>query len=243
VNTQTVFRDTINAAKAQTGCLANDVPPSPHNYLNVHYTSLSTHNDYTKVSIHTRTNALGIIPAVLDYLPQLATPRTPYRGKPWPLRHTQNSNLRNWVAHRELLLTTPAFTRVSYHRVNNSTCARKMSPPRRALFSLNVDSETEHLYQRVDDHRKDGKEKVKVIESSGPTVGHTDYQFVTKPFETLVNRTVDGIVEGSGKKLHSAEGEVTYSSQKSERGTGKRTVKTNRSSTRNIEREYDTSDL
>jgi ribose 5-phosphate isomerase B len=118
-----------------------------------------------------------------------------------------------------------------------------MSPPRRALFSLNVDSETEHLYQRVDDHRKDGKEKVKVIESSGPTVGHTDYQFVTKPFETLVNRTVDGIVEGSGKKLHSAEGEVTYSSQKSERGTGNTTVKTSRSSTRNIERDYDTSDL
>lgn len=118
-----------------------------------------------------------------------------------------------------------------------------MSPPRRALFSLNVDSETEHLYQRVDDKRKDGKEKVKVVESSGPTVGHTDYQFVTKPFETLVNRTVDGIVEGSGKKLHSAEGEVTYSSQKSERGTSSNTITTNRTSRRNIERNYDTSDL
>jgi hypothetical protein len=118
-----------------------------------------------------------------------------------------------------------------------------MSPPRRALFSLNVDSETEHLYQRVDSQRKDGKEKVKVIESSGPTVSHTDYQFVTKPFETLVNKTVDGIVEGSGKKLHSAEGEITYSSSKTERGTGTNTVTTNRPSRRNIERKYDTSDL
>lgn len=116
-------------------------------------------------------------------------------------------------------------------------------PPKRALFSLNVDSEADHIYQRVNDHSKPGKETTKVFESSGPTVGHTDLQFVTKPFEKLVNRTVEGVEEGSGKKVHSAEGELTYSSQRSSGGHGTKTIQSSTRSKRRIEQQYDTSDL
>ncbi len=116
-------------------------------------------------------------------------------------------------------------------------------PPKRALFALNVDSETDHTYQRVNDHSKPG-EKTKVIETKGPTIGHTDLQFVTKPFEKLVNRTVEGVEEEPGKKVHSAEGELTYSSQRSSSGTGsKKTVKDSTRTKRRIEQLYDTSDL
>lgn len=115
-------------------------------------------------------------------------------------------------------------------------------PPKRALFSLNVDSEADHIYQRVNDHSKPGKE-TKVLETSGPTVGHTDLQFVGKPFEKLVNRTVEGVEQGSGKKIHSAEGELTYSSQRSSSSTGHKTVTDSTRSKRRIEQQYDTSDL
>lgn len=116
-------------------------------------------------------------------------------------------------------------------------------PPKRAVFSLNVDSEAEHIYQRVNNHSKPG-EKTKVFETSGPTVGHTDLQLV-KPFEKLVNRTVQGVEEGTGKKVHSAEGELTYSSQRSTSGAGgtTKTVKDSTRSKRRVEQLYDTSDL
>lgn len=119
-------------------------------------------------------------------------------------------------------------------------------PPKRALFSLNVDSEADHIYQRVNDHSKPG-EKTKVVETSGPTVGHTDLQFVTKPFEKLVNRTVEGFEQETGKKVNSAEGELTYSSQRSSSGTGSsnttHTVKDSTRLKRRIEKLYDTSEL
>lgn len=117
--------------------------------------------------------------------------------------------------------------------------------PKRALFSLNVDSEADHIYQRVKDHSKPGEE-TKVIES-GPTVGHTDLQYLSKPFEKLVNRTVEGVEESTGKKLHSAEGEITYSSQRSSAGTGSssksKTVKDSTRTKHRVEQLYDTSDL
>jgi hypothetical protein len=116
-------------------------------------------------------------------------------------------------------------------------------PPKRALFSLNVDSEADHIYHRVNDHSKPG-EKTKVIESTGPTVGHTDLQYLSQPFEKLVNRTVQGVEEETGKKVHSAEGELTYSSQRSTSGTGTtHTVKDSTRNKRRIEKLYDTSDL
>lgn len=115
-------------------------------------------------------------------------------------------------------------------------------PPKRALLSLNVDSQTEHVYQRVNDHTKPGG-KAKVIETSGPTYGHTDLQLVTKPVEKLVNRTVEGVEESTGKKVHSAESELTYSSQRSTSGSHTRTVKGSSRTKRRVEQLYDTSDL
>lgn len=115
--------------------------------------------------------------------------------------------------------------------------------PKRALFSLNLDSTADHIYQRVDDHNKEGKDKVKVLESSGPTVGKTNLSFVTKPFEQTVNRTVEGVVEGTGKKLHSAEGEIYYEVNKSEKGTRGHIVHDKKSASKSVEDQYDTSDL
>ncbi|KAF1843558.1 uncharacterized protein K460DRAFT_286901 [Cucurbitaria berberidis CBS 394.84] len=98
--------------------------------------------------------------------------------------------------------------------------------PKRALFSLNLDSDADHVYQRVDEHSKEGADKVKVLETKGPTHGHTDLSYVTKPFEKLVNRTVDGVIEGSGKKVHSAEGQVRYSTERSEKKEGNSRINT-----------------
>src|SRR5262245_25044469 len=106
-----------------------------------------------------------------------------------------------------------------------------MAPPKRALFSLNLDSDAERVYQRVDDHSKQGTDKVQVFESSGPSVGHTKFEFATKPFERLVNRTVEGVIQGSGKKVHSAEGDLVYETQREEKSTGNNKTVTVRKST------------
>jgi ribose 5-phosphate isomerase B len=127
-------------------------------------------------------------------------------------------------------------------------------PPKekRALFSLNLDTDADDVYQKVTDHNDKGEERVKVIESKGPTHGHTDLSYITKPFEKTVNRAVNGVVEGSGKKLHSAEGSLSYSTQRTERRSGNQTQEDRENSRlnvvskakrRDIERKYDTSEL
>ncbi|ENI07623.1 hypothetical protein COCC4DRAFT_70224 [Bipolaris maydis ATCC 48331] len=88
-----------------------------------------------------------------------------------------------------------------------------MAPPKRALFSLNLDTDADHVYQRVEDHSKPSDERIKVLETKGPTHGHTDLSFVTKPFEKTVNRAVENVLDG--KKVVSKEGEITYSSTSS----------------------------
>jgi hypothetical protein len=133
-----------------------------------------------------------------------------------------------------------------------------MAPPKRAHFSLNLDTEADHVYQRVEDHDKDENDRVKVLESSGPTVGNTWLEFVTKPFEKVVNRAVEGVIDGTGKKVHTAEGEIEYETHRSEKGhtksssEGNRTVvkktsnvgnRSSESKKNRIWEEYDTSDL
>lgn len=115
--------------------------------------------------------------------------------------------------------------------------------PKRALFSLNLDSTADHIYQRVEDHNKEGTDKVKVLESSGPTVGNTSLSFVTKPFEQTVNRTVEGVIQGTGKKVHSAEGELHYEVNKTEKGTGSQVAHVKKPAAKTVEDKYDTSDL
>jgi hypothetical protein len=119
---------------------------------------------------------------------------------------------------------------------------------KRALFSLNLDTDADHVYQKVTDNSKEGEERVKVIESKGPTHGHTDLSYVTKPFEKTVNRAVNEVVKGSGKKVHSAEGNLTYSTErrtgKNEEGREKSNLNVvSKTKRRNIERKYDTSEL
>ncbi|EMD63142.1 hypothetical protein COCSADRAFT_359344 [Bipolaris sorokiniana ND90Pr] len=89
-----------------------------------------------------------------------------------------------------------------------------MAPPKRALFSLNLDTDADHVYQRVEDHSKPSDERIKVLETKGATHGHTDLSFVTKPFEKTVNRAVENVLDG--KKVVSKEGEITYSTTSSE---------------------------
>lgn len=133
----------------------------------------------------------------------------------------------------------------------------KMAPPKRALFSLNLDTDADHVYQKVEDHNKDGVDRVKVLESKGPTHGHTDLSYVTRPFEKTVNRAVNEVIDG--RKVKSAEGEISYSTTRTERrsgGTSRRNQDTDdedreksrlnvvsKTKRRNIERKYDTSEL
>jgi hypothetical protein len=129
-------------------------------------------------------------------------------------------------------------------------------PPKdkRALFSLNLDTDADHVYQKVTDHNDQGEERVKVIESKGPTHGHTDLSYVTKPFERTVNRAVNEVIEGSGgkKKVHSSKGNLTYSTTERTGRSGKegendrerRNINVvSKIKRRNIQRKYDTSEL
>lgn len=115
--------------------------------------------------------------------------------------------------------------------------------PKRAFFSLNVDSQSEHIYPRVEEQHTSGR---KIIETSS---GDTDLSSVTKPFEKAVNRAVDDVVQSStGKKVHSVDGDLHYTTEKSSSSSGTSTNTStlairNKSSRRAIERKYDTSDL
>lgn len=126
--------------------------------------------------------------------------------------------------------------------------------PKRSVFSLNLNSDAEHYHQHVSEHHPDGTDSVKVIESKGPTHGHTDVSYITKPFERVVNRAVDEVVKDSGKKVKSVEGDVCYSSRtetninnhhtkdSSSSNNSNLAVK-NKSTRRFLERTYDTSEL
>jgi hypothetical protein len=128
-------------------------------------------------------------------------------------------------------------------------------PPKdkRALFSFNLDTDADHVYQKVTDHNDKGEERVKVIEGKGPTHGHTDLSYVTKPFEKTVNRAVNEVVGGGSgkKKVHGAEGSLSYSTTRTERRGGKEEDDRERRNInvvskikrRNIQRKYDTSEL
>ena len=124
-------------------------------------------------------------------------------------------------------------------------------PPKakRALFSLNLDTDADHVYQKITDHNEEGQERVKVIESKGPTHGHSDLSYITKPFEKTVNRAVNDVIEGSGKKVHSADGQLSYSTSHSETRTENNDKERSRlnivskAKRRTLERKYDTSEL
>lgn len=129
--------------------------------------------------------------------------------------------------------------------------------PKRALFSLNLDTDADHVYQKIEDHSKDGEDNVRVLESKGPTRGHTDLSYIARPFEKTVNRAVNEVIDGTGKKVHSAKGELSYSTSSRTSETrrsdrlddhdgeeeGPRLNVVSKTKRRNIERKYDTSEL
>ncbi|KAE8827842.1 hypothetical protein PTNB73_02538 [Pyrenophora teres f. teres] len=81
--------------------------------------------------------------------------------------------------------------------VHSSVPTMPPRQPKRALFSLNLDTDADHVYQKVQDHSKDGEDSVRVLESKGPTRGHTDLSYITRPFEKTVNRAVDEVIDGT----------------------------------------------
>jgi len=120
-----------------------------------------------------------------------------------------------------------------------------MTPPKRALFSLNLDSNTDHVHQRVEDHNKEGSDRVRILDTKGPTHNHSDFQYVAKPFEKAVDRAVNDVVKGTGKKVHTADGTVSYSSssRSTERRSDSRVNVVSKKKRRDIEAKYDTSEL
>lgn len=128
-----------------------------------------------------------------------------------------------------------------------------MAPPKRSLFSLNLDTQVEpDSHQRVSRNydEEGGTDHVKVIETK-PGHTRTDLQYVTKPFETLVNRTVNEVIDGTGKKVRTADGELSYShstSSSHRRSTNdshstSRLNVVSKTKRRAIEKKYDTSEL
>jgi ribose 5-phosphate isomerase B len=120
--------------------------------------------------------------------------------------------------------------------------------PKRGFFSLNIDSQAEHYDQHITEHHPDGTDSIKVIETKGPTHGHTDFSTITKPFERTVNRVVDDVVKDTGKKVERVDGDVRYTSQTSTSSSSTSSSNSNlnvknKSTRRYLERRYDTSDL
>jgi hypothetical protein len=118
-----------------------------------------------------------------------------------------------------------------------------MAPPKRALFSLHTDTQADHTYQRVEDHNKDGPAKVKVLESSGPTVRNTHFEVVTTPSEKAVENTDKGVLD---KTQRSEKGHTTSSSPGNYTVVKKTSKIGNRSSESRKNRiweDYDTSEL
>ncbi|KAF2125038.1 hypothetical protein P153DRAFT_389893 [Dothidotthia symphoricarpi CBS 119687] len=116
-----------------------------------------------------------------------------------------------------------------------------MTPPKRALFSLNLDSDIDHLRQRIEERNLDGSEKPKIIE----TRGHSDLSFVGKPIENIVNKAVDSVVDGTGKTVRSVDGDITYSHSETRNSNGKavKVSSSNSKKGRSIWEKYDTSEL
>jgi ribose 5-phosphate isomerase B len=106
-----------------------------------------------------------------------------------------------------------------------------MSTPKRAAFSINVDSNAAHISARPSDHH--------VASTAGPTHSHTDISYVTKPFERTATKAVDTVLESAGK----LEGDLHYSNESTSSNSNTTLSIKNKSKRRALERKYDTSDL
>jgi len=121
-----------------------------------------------------------------------------------------------------------------------------MTPPKRAIFSLNVDSEIESLRAERTDYNREHEEKEKrVVDSKGPiaSTGRTHIEIVRKPGEKRIERTVEGL--GLGLADRDTDREET--SEKNRGTTYTSTTITSKPAAKepgtDINEQYDTSDL
>lgn len=105
--------------------------------------------------------------------------------------------------------------------------------PRRGFVRINVDSNADHIYQRVEDHNRHPEEdedrdsprersgvRVREHEHSGPSSGSTRLNILTRPFEKEVVRSFERIVDGRVVRdtvRHFSEGDDRRDSRKEER--------------------------
>ncbi|KAF2787399.1 hypothetical protein K505DRAFT_367385 [Melanomma pulvis-pyrius CBS 109.77] len=136
-----------------------------------------------------------------------------------------------------------------------------MTPPKpkRAVFSLNVDSYVESLHQeRFDPQHHHGTGRKSVLEAKGPTTGSTHFEIVKKG--DTVEKSVEGFGLGEGER-EGEDSRETYTelnhTTETTSGSGPRSVHTittttsTHTPTRNkrgsksvdVDTQYDTSDL
>jgi hypothetical protein len=115
----------------------------------------------------------------------------------------------------------------------NPTMSR---PKRRAFLSVNVNSNAEHIYERVEDHNKESKDRLKVLEQTQPTVGNSSIHIITRPFEKEVQRSIERVVDGRVVRDTTTYRSTSPSpSNRHKEGSSKKRA--------SIEDKYDTSDL
>ena len=111
-------------------------------------------------------------------------------------------------------------------------------PHRRAFISLNVDSHTDHLYERVEDHTKpdSDRKKITVRQQSQPTAGSSSAHILTGPYEKEVTRSLERVVDGRVVRdtVTQREDDSTPKSTRNEHASTRHS---------RIEEKYDTSDL
>jgi ribose 5-phosphate isomerase B len=123
-----------------------------------------------------------------------------------------------------------------------------MAPPKRALFSLNYESDVQHLDQHISRRPDDGDDGITFFDNKGENA----VSKLARPFEKTVNNAVNQVINDTGKKVGSVEGDLHYTSHSSgSKASTTSSTKTrdsnlsihNPSTRRAIERKYDTSDL
>ncbi|KAF2261504.1 hypothetical protein CC78DRAFT_583604 [Lojkania enalia] len=105
-------------------------------------------------------------------------------------------------------------------------------PPKRGLFSLNVDPNTENLLEKIKEHNKDWRERVNVVGHNEPVHDNTSLRIFTKPFEKEVQQSIERIVDENSSRRESTNTSTPSSS------SSRKTV-----IVKPLEEEYDTSDL
>lgn len=117
-----------------------------------------------------------------------------------------------------------------------------MGPPKRALFSLNIDSNVEHIAPKARDERGTSSSGGKAPESTSE--GRTSVQVLTRPFERAVEGVLEDVLERTGEK---EDGKKTWVKKVETRvdSEGTHTTSTTKTTGKKggLEERFDTSEL